>query len=105
MLSEPTTGRMSRTTGNGPSGNQPDDGDCVVCGDPADGIDAPTRQPICRRCALIRTDGGDGKYNAVCSDCTFEELVDNRHRAARAVDAHRHVEPSHDARFEEVTGR
>ncbi|WP_251327946.1 hypothetical protein [Haloplanus pelagicus] len=49
---------MSRTTGNGPSGNQPDDGDCVVCGDPADGIDAPTRQPICRRCASIRCDGG-----------------------------------------------
>jgi len=49
---------MSRTTGNGPSGNQPDDGDCVVCGDPADGIDAPTRQPICRKCAKIRCDGG-----------------------------------------------
>ncbi|WP_251328065.1 hypothetical protein [Haloplanus pelagicus] len=45
-------------TGNGPSGNQPDDGDCVVCGDPADGVDAPTRQPICRRCASIRCDGG-----------------------------------------------
>ena len=54
---------MSRTTGNGPSGNQPDDGDCVVCGDPADGIDAPTRQPICRKCATIRTDGGEDQFS------------------------------------------
>ncbi|WP_251329599.1 hypothetical protein [Haloplanus pelagicus] len=30
----------------------------MVCGDPADGVDAPTRQPICRRCASIRCDGG-----------------------------------------------
>jgi len=49
---------MSRTTREGPRGNQPDDGDCVVCGDPAGGIDAPTRQPICRKCATIRCDGG-----------------------------------------------
>jgi len=49
---------MSRTTSEGPSGNQPDDGDCVVCGDPADGIDARTLQPVCRKCAKIRTDGG-----------------------------------------------
>jgi len=49
---------MSRTTHEGPSGNQPDDGDCVVCGDPADGIDARTLQPVCRQCAKIRTDGG-----------------------------------------------
>jgi hypothetical protein len=37
---------------------RPDDGDCVVCGDDADGIDARTRQPICRKCATIRCDGG-----------------------------------------------
>lgn len=207
---------MSRATEEGPNGNQPDDGDCVVCGDPADGIDARTRDPMCRRCASIRCDGdvscfycdletegahptcdrpdcnnlthgygqerkrvlsncprhrsdvdrGDGpvtdggrglytcdtptcdgekevttpdgyvcrdcadelaakyeevdrrertatdggvlegaKYHAVCSDCTFEELEDDRHRAAQRVDEHETDEPSHDVRFEEVSGR
>jgi len=52
----------------------------------------------------VETDGG-GRYHVVCPDCTFEALTRHRHRAARAVDAHGRVEPSHDARFEEVTGR
>ncbi|WP_257627731.1 hypothetical protein [Haloplanus salinarum] len=50
---------MSRATDEGPSGERFDDGDCVVCGDPADGIDAARdgNPPVCRRCAKIRLDG------------------------------------------------
>jgi hypothetical protein len=47
---------MSRTTGNGPSGNQPDDGECIVCGGTADGIDARLLEPICEWCALLHLD-------------------------------------------------
>lgn len=251
---------MSRTTNEGPSGNRPDDGQCVVCGADADGVDARTRQPMCRRCASVRCDGGDqragrrrvtssvkfggartnqvstpgddvnhlsgevvievsgastdyphptrlqreieaavldvienygekvsddvdrgdgpvtdggrsmssnlsecrycgelfttpyyrnlheaedcsargdgietdggedqfsvrvgvqekhptvtdggvvegAKYHAVCSDCTFEAVEDDRHRAAQAVDEHEKDEPTHEPRFEEVRGR
>jgi len=53
-----SAGYRPRTTRETPLENRPDDGDCAVCGDPADGIDAPTRQPICCKCATIRTDGG-----------------------------------------------
>jgi hypothetical protein len=52
----------------------------------------------------VETDGG-GRFHVVCSDCTFEALTRHRYRAARAVDAHGRVEPSHEARFEEVAGR
>lgn len=104
-----SAGYRPRTTRETPLENRPDDGDCVVCGNPADGIDAPTRQPICRKCATIRTDGGlltgGGRYHVVCSDCTFEDLKRERHQAANAVDDHRDDEPSHDVRFEEVRGR
>jgi hypothetical protein len=51
-------GPEPRTTSEAPSGNRPDDGDCVVCSDDADGIDARTRQPVCRKCATLRADGG-----------------------------------------------
>jgi DNA-directed RNA polymerase subunit RPC12/RpoP len=71
---------------------------------------------VCRDCADVlgvqyesdtndlRADGG-GKYHVVCPDCNFEGLTRHRHRAARAVDAHRYVKPAHEARFEEVAGR
>jgi len=60
---------MSRTTDEGPSGNQPDDGQCVVCGDDADGIDAGREgnPPVCAFCAKIRTDGGVTIYE--CPEC------------------------------------
>jgi len=74
---------MSRTTSEGPSGNQPDDGDCVVCGDDADGIDAPTRQPICRKCATIRTDGGEDQFSVRVGEMVreIEETVDGSTKA------------------------
>lgn len=163
---------MSRTTREGPRGNQPDDGDCVVCGGEPDGIHARILEPICEWCARLDldddgidrgdgpvTDGGrdlyscdtptcDGEkevitpdgyvcrdcadalavqyeevergdgvatdgglltggsvYHVVCSDCTFEKVISERHHAARAVDVHRRAKPSHDTRFEEVSGR
>jgi hypothetical protein len=100
---------MSRTIREGPSEERPDD-DCVVCGDPADGIDAGRdgNAPVCRRCVRIRFDGGvveSAKYHAVRSDCTFEELEDDQHRAAQAVDEHESDEPPHAVHFEEVTER
>ena len=48
-----------RNRGEGLPAERLGDGECVVCGDDADGVDARTRQPICRRCASIRCDGGD----------------------------------------------
>jgi hypothetical protein len=52
---------MSRTTGEVPIGNQPDDGYCIVCRGRADGVDAARdgNPPVCKTCAKIGTDGGD----------------------------------------------
>ncbi|AXG09496.1 hypothetical protein [Haloplanus rubicundus] len=71
-----TTGLTSRTTREGPSGNQPDDGDCVVCGGEADGIDAGRdgNPPVCGYCAKIRADGGrdvSAGRRTVTSSITF----------------------------------
>ena len=76
--------------------------DGYVCRDCAEALAAEYE----RVAADERTvaDGG-GHYHVVRSDCTFEGLKRERHRAARAVDAHEFDEPSHDVRFEEVTGR
>jgi len=79
--------------------------DGYVCRDCADEL-ALQYEEVDRGDEIV-TDGGElhGRYHVVCPDCTFEALTRHRHRAARAVDAHRNVEPSHDARFEEVSGR
>lgn len=46
---------------------------CSTCGDPADGIDARTREPCCRDCGRIRTDGG-GAIRVTCRDCGLDRL-------------------------------
>jgi len=59
MTQATCAGWTPRTTGEEElPAERPDDGDCVVCGADADGIDARTRQPMCRKCATIRCDGG-----------------------------------------------
>jgi hypothetical protein len=91
---------MSRATEEDPSGNQPDDGDCVVCGGEADGIDARILEPICEWCALLHlgadldaddvdrgdgpvTDGGEDQFSVRVGEMVreIEEEIDGSTKA------------------------
>ena len=54
-------GTVARTTElalTSENSSDTDSAECHVCGREADGVDARTGEPICARCASIRTDGG-----------------------------------------------
>ena len=100
MLTAKTTGRMSRTTGDDPSGQQSDDGDCVVCGEPADGLDAARdgNPPVCTMCAKIRTDGGADRF-----DARVEEMVSEiEHRVEDSIPAEAYLYARCSAAFEDA---
>jgi hypothetical protein len=69
MQTASTTGRKSRTTDEATLQENPDDGQCVVCTAPADGVDAAREgnPPVCSNCAKIRADGG----LTDCSSCPY----------------------------------
>lgn len=75
---------------------------CDRCGHPADGIDARTRSPICRRCAAttadappasdqLVADGGevpDGDLDPITPEAALEYYLDNAYLSEYTLAAH-----------------
>lgn len=74
MDCETPPGREARTRRFESHAESPDDGGCVVCGAPADGIHAPSRAAVCRRCVVAGLvpvtpdDDPDGRDGALLCD-------------------------------------
>jgi len=73
-------GAKPRTTDEATLEENPDDGQCVVCTAPADGVDAAREgnPPVCSVCAKIRADGGNSDSN-IEIDCLRYDSDDTLH--------------------------
>jgi hypothetical protein len=73
MPTDTPAGRRARARPDASNVEIPDASACVVCGAPADGVHAPTRDPVCARCGraslLAATDDDpDHEQGAVAAE-------------------------------------